>query len=97
MFSSIINLAVDSLAAYRLTKLIVEDEITSDLRETAINAAYDSGHDKLGYLLSCPHCVSVYTAAFTNGLRFVSPKAATLVNGALASAALVSLYYDNRH
>lgn len=35
-----VELVVDALAAYRLTKLVVDDVITEDLRELAIDVIY---------------------------------------------------------
>lgn len=90
----ITNLIVDTLASYRLTRLILEDEITSDIREAAIDKLTDSGHHKLAYLLTCPHCISVYTSAATHGLRLIAPKTAKYVNAALATAAVISVAYE---
>lgn len=82
-----IQLMVDGLAAYRLTRLVVDDEITSGLRETAYRV-----HPKCGYLVNCPHCTGVWaSAAIASGL------VPDRVKWGLALAALVSLYYDASH
>jgi len=49
------NLVIDVLATRRITRLLVEDEITRPLREKI--GRY---HAKAGYLVTCPYCVSVW-------------------------------------
>lgn len=48
---------VAMLATARLTRLIVEDDITLPLRDAAHNY-----HPKLGQLVSCRSCTSVWAA-----------------------------------
>lgn len=55
-----IRLFVRSLAAWRLTGLVVEDEVTRPLREAAQRRWPDS---KISYLATCPRCVSVWASA----------------------------------
>jgi hypothetical protein len=45
-------------AAWRITRLIVEDEITRELRD-AVRDRFGEDH-KLTYLVNCPYCVSVW-------------------------------------
>lgn len=51
------SLAVDVLATERLTRLVVEDEITKNLRYRVMGKFPDS---KVSYLVNCPYCVSVW-------------------------------------
>lgn len=44
-------------AAWRVTRLVVDDEITRELRE-AIHDRYPDS--KLSYFVTCPYCVSVW-------------------------------------
>ena len=96
------NLTVitDALAAYRLTRLITEDTITEPLRERVYAAHGDpsdpSNQLTLSYLVSCPHCTGIYAAAFTTAARLLFPRAWTPVATALAIAAAISIYAENR-
>jgi hypothetical protein len=63
------DLVTDTLATVRLTRLVLDDEITASLRERAMEALIHTGGsrpalkpltDKLEYLLSCPWCASVW-------------------------------------
>lgn len=75
MTHSAILLALDALAVYRLTRLVVADTITARAREAI--AGRRPGHSRdlsgmrivvvarprLAALISCPWCVSPYLAA----------------------------------
>jgi hypothetical protein len=56
------RLPVRCLAAWRLTELVVEDEITRPVRETVQRRWPGS---KLNYMVGCKRCVSVWAAAAT--------------------------------
>lgn len=57
------ELALDGLAAWRLARLVTEDEITRKARTAAIDWTLKNQHPQLRYLVTCPHCVGVYAAA----------------------------------
>lgn len=72
------QLLIDILAAYRLTRLITEDEGPAELSTKLRVAlgAYDYGPDgqaktNLGRGISCPYCVGVYAALLMLALRWV--------------------------
>lgn len=65
-------------AAWRITRLIVDDEITAELRD-AVRDRFGEDH-KLTYLVNCPFCVSVWAGLAV----MVLPRAVT---GALAASA----------
>lgn len=72
--------AVNFAASKRLTRLVVEDEITRPIREShAITK-----HEKLSYLLNCPYCVSVYTGLGVALSSIVFPKASKFLRYGLA-------------
>jgi len=81
----------DSLAVYRLTKLVMEDKITEDLRDW-IYDKFPHG-SKVRYLINCQWCVSVWAGLAVFGLRAVNPKAADLLSGALAASAVTGILY----
>ena len=77
-----LNLVLDIAAAKRLTRLIVDDEITRPIREHHSVTK----HEKLSYLLNCPYCVSVYTSALVTFSSMLLPKASRPVIYLLALA-----------
>jgi len=87
---------IDALATYRATKLVIDDEITADLRDAAyreIARLPKKYANKLAYLLTCPWCISIWAAGFLVGLRFVAPNLATYLNALLAASAATGLIY----
>ena len=80
---------VDALAAYRVTRLVVEDGITAPLRIRAWERVGYPDQSALGYALDCPHCVGVWAA----GTVLLLPRP---LRYALALAAVVSLLADLR-
>lgn len=84
---------VEALATRRLTQLVVEDEITRPARELVTNWAdrHRTGTmpDRIGYLVDCPACASVWCAGVVMVLRRF--RAGRWVIGvlALSGAALV--------
>jgi hypothetical protein len=63
-------LVVDTLATYRLVKLVRDDRITEPAREAVVERAGTPERSKISYLLDCPWCLSFYFgAALTLGRR----------------------------
>lgn len=84
-----------SLAVYRATKLIIDDEITQELREKAF-AALDARPQtvltrKLSYFLTCPWCVSIWVAAALLTLKLFSPATYEYFASILAFSAITGL------
>jgi len=98
------ELVAGALATYRLTRLITTDVITEDIR-IAIWDRYPPDSTRLGYLISCDHCSSIYAAAAVSVLAIAaaSPSsrrhhgqvAAGALIGTLALSGAVSLYPDH--
>jgi hypothetical protein len=78
------ELLTDSLALWRLTRLVTADELTAPLRERAQSWALERRKPMLHYLLGCPYCMSVWLAPAV----LVMPKRARRL---LAAAGAVSL------
>lgn len=94
MAISLSRLVVDVLATYRLTKLVIDDELTADLREKAFEHLNPDG--KIAYLLTCPWCVSFWAGLTIFSLRQYAPEQLTdTLNGALAASAASGLIYEN--
>lgn len=64
---------LEALATQRLTQLVVKDEITRPVRELVTNWADrhppETLPDRLGYLVDCPACASVWAAGAVMVLR----------------------------
>lgn len=74
-----LELAVDALAVFRLTRLATEDAITEGLRLKVKRAALgsdapDSIAAKLETLLECPWCVSAHIAVGVVAARRYAPR-----------------------
>lgn len=97
---------VDALAAYRLTILVVRDEITSGPRNAVLEWANQRRpttekiadalhlpvrHPKIAYLVECPWCVGVYAGIGVVALRRLAPRLADPLLRGLAAAAVVGL------
>ncbi len=65
---------IDALAVHRLTKLVIDDKITEDFREKYFEK-HDPQTTKMGYLMTCPWCVSFWAGAGVVTVRAVAPKA----------------------
>lgn len=69
---SIINSIHLIFSTYRLTKLVNEDYLLKDLRQK-VWAKYPK-NTKIGYLFTCPWCMSIWMAAGLLLIKQVSPK-----------------------
>ena len=58
---SALGFAIDALATFRIARLITEDSIFDDVREW-VWKKHPPESTKVGYFLTCPHCVSVWAA-----------------------------------
>jgi hypothetical protein len=54
-----LDLLLDGLATERITRLVVDDEITADIREW-VWKNHSPEDTKIGYFLTCPFCVSIW-------------------------------------
>ena len=90
------DIAISGLATYRLTRLITRDTITAPAREKIWR--YHPPHEsKLGYVLTCEWCSSIYAASALEFCRIISPrltKAAETVLALSAVAGLLTAYED---
>lgn len=90
-----ISLVKDALATHRLTRLVVEDVITSPLREKIFEK--HPPHDRSwSYALTCPHCSSMWIGFGVVAARLIAPKTWDKVSTALALSAVTSLLEERR-
>lgn len=99
------NFLIDALATYRLTRLATEDTLTEPLREYVFNSPrlpdpslshYPPPHSPFrpnpAYILTCPHCASIYAAAFT----LIAPAPLKKILALAAVTTLIHEYTENR-
>ena len=81
--SSAVSVITDIIATYRLTRLVMEDRVTEDLR----NLVYENfpRDSKVSYLLGCAWCVSIWAGLAIFTLRRINPQTADIVSGLLAA------------
>jgi hypothetical protein len=87
----LLDLAVDTLASYRLTKLIRDDQITESFRENVYSRFGPPEESKVSYLVNCPWCMSIWFGLALALARRQTPAAAHLATRALALSALTGL------
>lgn len=76
----------DTLAVFRLTRLVVDDHITEGVRQR-IWAKHPIDHG-LGFAISCVYCSSIWASALVMLARQVAPKLWQPVAELLAMAAV---------
>ena len=89
---------IAALATYRLTKLVLDDEIVAELRDAAYQglAKLPDGllKNKLVYLLGCPWCISIWAAASLYILSRTSPTLYDFYANVLGLSAVTGLVYE---
>jgi hypothetical protein len=87
-----LDLVTDALAVKRLTRLAVEDTILEPVRERVYRKFGDPTESSgLSYLITCPHCVSIWLAAGVTVARIMVPTVWRPVARVLALASVTSL------
>lgn len=86
-----LSLLIDIIAVYRLTKLILDDRITEDLRGLVFEH-FPRG-SKTSYLFTCGWCVSIWAGIAIFSLRKLSPGKADYVSSILAASAVTGVAY----
>lgn len=89
----IISLVLDIVAVYRLTKLMIDDQIMDDVRNWVWNK-YPPETTKIGYLFTCPWCMSVWMGAAVFGLRKVDPTFADYTSSLLTASAVTGTAFS---
>lgn len=80
-----------ALATYRTTKLVIDDKITEGPREWIFARFGDPRVSKISYLVSCPHCVSMYAGLALSLGDTVFPRTTRILARGLAFSAITGL------
>jgi hypothetical protein len=90
-----IDLSLDALATFRISRLVTSDVLFDDQRARLHLWLEAEGHDKLAWLIQCPWCVSPYVAAGVIVARQVAPRAWSPLARALAFSAVAGLLSEH--
>lgn len=84
------DLVLAGLSTYRLTRLVTTDAITAPVRD-AVWRTHPPETSKLGYLLTCDWCTSIYAASALEISRTIAPRTTRAVETVLALSAVAGL------
>lgn len=82
--------ALLGLATYRITKFILEDELAAPVRNKLFKK-FPPSSTKVGYLFTCPWCISIWAGAGLVALDHASPAAGNVAKNVLAASAITGL------
>jgi hypothetical protein len=88
--TSVLDLAFDGVATFRLTRLLTEDELLAPLRDW-VWRKHSPEDTKIGYFVTCPWCVSIWAGALVVTARTVAPRSWGLAARALSFSAVTGL------
>ena len=89
---NILYFFIDLLAVYRLTKLIMDDRITMEFRDWYWSKF--PANTKMGFLLTCPWCISIWSALVVFSARKLFPNTSDILSKVLAGSAVTGLAYQ---
>lgn len=90
----IVSLLLDIIAVYRITKLIIDDDIMNEFRQM-VWKRYPADSTKIGYLITCPWCTSIWAGIAVFTLRKVDPNFTDYLSSILASSAVAGALYTH--
>lgn len=82
---------VDSLASYRLMRLVRDDRVAEPLRRSVHRRYGDIETSKVAYLLQCPWCLSVWFGSALTLARLRWPRSADAVARVFAVSAVTGI------
>lgn len=90
----IVSLLLDIIAVYRITKLIIDDEILADFRDLVWDK-FPPESTKIGYLITCPWCTSIWAGIAVFALRKLDPNFTDYLSSVLAASAVTGVVYTH--
>lgn len=84
------SLTLTSLATYRLSRFVVEDELFAPVRNQ-VWKWFPPETTKTGYLLTCYWCTSIYAASALEISRMIAPRTTRSLETVLAASAAAGL------
>lgn len=95
ILDSYLHAVMLAVATLRLTRLVIEDEITESLRESIWKKYGDPSESKLGYAITCYWCTSIYAATAMMTLYSISKNLGIYV-AAILCFSYVTGFVSNR-
>ena len=86
-----VDLVIDALASYRVTRLLVSDDIVDRQRDALVDRLRRGGHRKLVELSECPWCIGFWVACGVVAARRAIPRTWAPVAEAFAFSAVSGL------
>ena len=86
-----VDLVIDALASYRVTRLLAGDGIIERQRDAFVDRLRRGGHRKLVELSECPWCIGFWVACGVVAARRTVPRAWSPVAEAFAFSAVSGL------
>lgn len=90
MIDSFLELTLAGLATYRLTRLLIADTILNTPRNWFWKK-FPPESSKLGYLLTCPWCISIWVSSILLISRIIMPEATHMVEVVCSLSAIAGL------
>jgi hypothetical protein len=87
---SIIEFIILGLAVFRLTRLFTRDTIVEDVR-TKIWERHPPESTKVGYLLTCEWCLSIWIGSLLYLSSILMPTTTSVISTVLALSAIAGL------
>lgn len=84
----IVSLVVGMLAVARLTRLLVDDEITIGIRRWVIRRYGEDS--KMAYFIHCPWCTSIWISALVMPVAVLLPVVWTVAALSIPAASMVT-------
>lgn len=85
-----LDLIILGLAVFRLTRLVVRDEITAEIR-LKIWGRYPPDKSMAGYLFTCDWCMSIWLASLVYLSSIIAPAPTRAIATVLALSAVTGL------
>jgi|LakMenE01Jun11ns_1017448.scaffolds.fasta_scaffold8773101_1 hypothetical protein len=89
---TVLDLAILSLAAYRIVRLITTDYIFNPIRERIWRWSKPDGVG-IGYLITCEWCMGLWVASGLVGMYTIASETTVVVSCVFAISAVVGLLY----
>jgi uncharacterized protein DUF1360 len=88
---AVVRFAIDALASYRITRLLVSDGVIERPRTVLLDKLQARGHNKLVELIECPWCTGFWVAGGIVLARRTFPRAWAPLSEVLALSAAAGL------
>jgi hypothetical protein len=91
----LLDLIILTLAVARVTRLVTTDVILEGFRDWIWKRFGDPGSSKLGYLITCDWCTSIYAASLLMAMYKIAPNP-TVVGASVLAMSMVAGAILNR-